>query len=526
MPLEDALEQKNIQIRSLKQEYRISGAEDAQILAELFNQDGVLMRAADAMLDQLQTLSQREFTLTQGVPNPQNAVFELLYASVENHQGLVTTQLLSILEILGDQPNALHIAQSLNALAGRKVQSVLQTPSLRWSERLSPPILAALNVEVSPLQSTAGDGLTLVEDFSEELLNGPASTTLRSISLSQTKMAIQVLQEFFHEPDPLIQAASLYAIYQIDPQQGKQLAQSLIQDESTDSLVQDAGRRLLGSSVAKGHAAVQSSAPLVPLLSIDITLSGKTENRTFGQSEVSVGRDYNNDIVLADRRVSRNHAVLHCDVEGVSIQDLGSSNGLRIGTQVVRDRQEPIAPGTQIWFTPGQDTGLMVDWEPPLPTYARVSTGLGTLEKALKLFEVKFFKKLKTMQLVLLAQEAEVKTYQKGDVLYRQGAPANELMVVTQGTANAYVQSGNGQQWVGKIEQGETIGELGVLTQSTRSTTVIAADEMVQVLVIQSGSFEALLKSDAPMVRQFLLMISDRLQDTLTHLSDAKPLQS
>lgn len=527
MPLEDALDQKNIQIRSLKQEYRISGAEDAQILAELFNQNGVLMRAADAMLDQLQTLSQREFTLTQGVPNPQNAVFELLYASVESHQGLVSTQLLSILEILGDQPNALNIAQSLNALAGRKVQSVLQTPSLRWSERLSPPILAALNVEVLPLQSTAGDGLTLVEeDFSEELLNGPASTTLKSISLSQMKMAIQILQEFFHEPDPLIQAASLYAIYQIDPQQGKQLAKNLIQDESIDSLVQDAGRRLLGSSVAKGRAAVQASAPLVPILSIDITLSGKTENRTFGQSEVSVGRDYNNDIVLGDRRVSRNHAVLRCDAEGVSIQDLGSSNGLRIGTKVVRDRQEPIAPGTQIWFTPSQDTGLMVDWEPPLPTYARVATGLGTLEKALKLFEVKFFKKLKTTQLVLLAQEAEVKTYQKGDVLYRQGTPANELMVVTEGTANAFVQSGNSQQWVGKIEQGETIGELGVLTQSTRATTVIAADEMMQVLVIQSGSFEALLKSDAPMVRQFLLMISDRLQDTLAHLSDAKPLQS
>ena len=145
MPLQNALQQKSTQIRVLKQEYRISGAEDAQILAELFNQNGVLMRAADAMLDQLQTLAQRELILSEGVPNPEAPVFELLRASIETHQTLVCNQLLSILEMLGDQPDALRIAQTIVSLAGRQAQTILQTPGLHWAERLSTHIFEDLN---------------------------------------------------------------------------------------------------------------------------------------------------------------------------------------------------------------------------------------------------------------------------------------------------------------------------------------------------------------------------------------------
>ncbi|WP_404788430.1 hypothetical protein [Altericista sp. CCNU0014] len=60
------------------------------------NEYGVLMRAADAMLDRLQTLARRENILTQGVPTPQAPVFELLRNSIETYQELVSAQLLSI----------------------------------------------------------------------------------------------------------------------------------------------------------------------------------------------------------------------------------------------------------------------------------------------------------------------------------------------------------------------------------------------------------------------------------------------
>jgi Cyclic nucleotide-binding domain/FHA domain len=238
-----------------------------------------------------------------------------------------------------------------------------------------------------------------------------------------------------------------------------------------------------------------------------------------------VGRDYKNDIVLSDSRISRSHAILHCDAQGVRIQDLGSTNGLRVGTQVIRKGEAPLEQGAQVWFTPEQQTGLTVNWKLS-PSTSPQSATLGTLEKALKLFEVQFFRNLKTSQLVILAQEAQVRNYGLGEALCRQGEQANELMVVTQGVADVFVQAGEEQQWVGKVEQGQTVGELGVLTQSARSTTVITAAEKVQVLVIKADRFEELLNHNAPMTRQFLSMVSDRLQDTLAQVSGSKLLQT
>jgi pSer/pThr/pTyr-binding forkhead associated (FHA) protein len=519
IPLQDALQQKSRQIRVLKQGYRISGAEDAQILAELFNEYGVLMRAADAMLDQLQTLAQRENTLTQGVLTPQAPVFELLRSSVETHQQLVSAQLLSILEILGDQPDALRIAQTIRSLASKQIQTFFQIPNLRWSERLSPRIIENLIPDISQTQPNLGDAQTFLEESftGKSISSEPSVDSPQPLSISQIKLAVQTLQEFLHEPDPLIQSASLYAICQIDPQQGRQQAQFLVQsDESIDLLLRETAQQLLGIAASEG------SALLAPILSIEIMLAGKTEHRTFQQPAIRVGRDYSNDIVLGDNHVSRRHAILHCDALGVSIQDLGSSNGLRVGTQVFHDRQESLQQGAQIWFTPGQETGLTVHWEPSLPTEIRTANELGTLEKVLKLFEVQFFKQLKTSQLTLFAQEAQVRTYQHGDILCRQGDPADELMIVTAGTADVLVQAGDIQQRVGTVEQGQVIGELGILTQSTRSATVVAVAETVQVLVIKADRFEELLNQDAPMVRQFLRMVSDRLQDTLAQMSGSK----
>jgi hypothetical protein len=521
MPLQAALEQKSRQIRTLKQEYQISSAEDAQILAELFNQNGVLMRAADAMLDQLQVLAQREQVLAQGVPNPQAPVFELLRTSVDTHQRLVSSQLLSILELLGDQPEAVPIAQTLSTLAGRQIQIILQTLSLQWIDRLAPHITKLLNPVISPPTGEDENTPTILEVNRLDVLpsgNFPIAEQ-QSLTASQIQLAIQTIQEFLHEPDPFIQSASLYAIYQLDPLQGQNQARSLVQrEEGSNDLVQETAHLLLGTTTPGNELTALE-------LSIEVILSGKTDYRTFQQAMVCVGRDYKNDIVLSDSRISRSHAILHCDAQGVRIQDLGSTNGLRVGTQVIRKGEAPLEQGAQVWFTPEQKTGLTVNWKLS-PSTSPQSATLGTLEKALKLFEVQFFRNLKTSQLVILAQEAQVRNYGLGEALCRQGEQANELMVVTQGVADVFVQAGEEQQWVGKVEQGQTVGELGVLTQSARSTTVITAAEKVQVLVIKADRFEELLNHNAPMTRQFLSMVSDRLQDTLAQVSGSKLLQT
>ena len=52
---------------------------------------------------------------------------------------------------------------------------------------------------------------------------------------------------------------------------------------------------------------------------------------------VTLGRATTNDIVLAEGRVSRNHAQVICTDEGISLADLNSSNGILVNGQRVKD---------------------------------------------------------------------------------------------------------------------------------------------------------------------------------------------
>jgi len=63
--------------------------------------------------------------------------------------------------------------------------------------------------------------------------------------------------------------------------------------------------------------------------------NGPSQEFLLAKSQVSIGRTTTNDIVLNDVRVSRNHARLECGPSGVSLVDLGSSNGTRLNGVII-----------------------------------------------------------------------------------------------------------------------------------------------------------------------------------------------
>ena len=59
----------------------------------------------------------------------------------------------------------------------------------------------------------------------------------------------------------------------------------------------------------------------------------RRNNFELSQSDVSIGRDAKNDVVLDDLRVSRHHAVIRETPEGLTIRDLASGNGTLVNGQ-------------------------------------------------------------------------------------------------------------------------------------------------------------------------------------------------
>jgi pSer/pThr/pTyr-binding forkhead associated (FHA) protein len=80
----------------------------------------------------------------------------------------------------------------------------------------------------------------------------------------------------------------------------------------------------------------------------------------LGKDVITLGRATTNDIVLAEGRVSRNHAELRCSAEGIVIADLNSANGVWVNGQ--RLAESKIQPGDTINIS-----GLVLEYHAPEP---------------------------------------------------------------------------------------------------------------------------------------------------------------
>ncbi len=93
------------------------------------------------------------------------------------------------------------------------------------------------------------------------------------------------------------------------------------------------GRRVAG---AFGWALVVESGPQAGLTYV------------LGEGDTTAGRDPDADIYLGDVTVSRHHAIFHVDPDGLTVTDVGSTNGTYVNG--VRVDSAHLAPGDQIFI--------------------------------------------------------------------------------------------------------------------------------------------------------------------------------
>lgn len=120
------------------------------------------------------------------------------------------------------------------------------------------------------------------------------------------------------------------------------------------------------------------------------------------------------------------------------------------------------------------------------------------------LMSVSLFSDLDAETLTALTQIAYTRTVEKGGVVFNQGEPGEELLVLVRGSVTASVATGTGRPMtVGVLGPGEFFGEVALLDGFPRSATVTALEDL-HLVVVDRETFSTLLQ-DKPTLALALL---------------------
>lgn len=124
------------------------------------------------------------------------------------------------------------------------------------------------------------------------------------------------------------------------------------------------------------------------------------------------------------------------------------------------------------------------------------------------------FEQLPAEDLEKIARLLRERRLAEGEVLMRQGEPGDAMYVVTGGKIRLAVTDPNGNEKVlTHFTDGQFFGETALLTGAPRAATATAESES-RVLVLPKADFDALMSSNAQIMREMLKVLSQRTVQT------------
>ncbi len=142
------------------------------------------------------------------------------------------------------------------------------------------------------------------------------------------------------------------------------------------------------------------------------------------------------------------------------------------------------------------------------------TTMISTVEKVLYLKNVELFNEIPAEELTSIAKVAHVRAFQEDEFLIRQGDPGKNLYIITSGIVNVLKEGSS----VTKLEEGDVLGEMSLLMESTASADCVAETD-VQTLELNQEDFLGFLYEGYPEIALGLIkVLAQRLEQTTSQL--------
>ncbi len=111
-----------------------------------------------------------------------------------------------------------------------------------------------------------------------------------------------------------------------------------------------------------------------------------------------------------------------------------------------------------------------------------------------------------------------IQRFANGDIIVSEGIVSNNAYIILEGKVNVTKKVDKKSILISSLSKGEVFGEMGLISKSTRSASVVAVGN-VTIGVIDREQFEATVAQLPEDIRAIVKALADRLRHTSNQLS-------
>jgi CRP-like cAMP-binding protein len=108
------------------------------------------------------------------------------------------------------------------------------------------------------------------------------------------------------------------------------------------------------------------------------------------------------------------------------------------------------------------------------------------------------------------AANEQLRTYEKDDMIFAEGEPAEEIFVIMGGSVKITRVSGNGEILLEIIKTGDIFGEMALLEAKSRSASAVA-HEKCDLMVVNQANFDQMIKTQPQLITKLITVLAERI---------------